>query len=343
MHQPAFAHLGSLTHTSGSSSRKPYTCGRVNKHLGVNAQHTQNFSPSLFWTHGRITCLTTRHPCSEGKRSTAGLLPARSLLLGDASVMLARRNSHLSVKSWLLLGPRTLSPRLREEQHPDRGSSPFVPQLCYVRRPWQRLVDISWDVASHRVTTWFPKQLAEAKWLLSVGILKHTKYSENKQLIASSSKPRLLVHADKHCCCGHIAPPICKRKGVRGICIHTRTRIRSPDALEKNKKGQQTTATHSLDKTYLLWEAPEGKIQLSTSEKPDPKPRCLANHHSSHPPHRPTAGTGGGNLTVSTNISGQETRIIICPGGKVLWSHAVAGKKLRCPQSSGLGNCPGTG
>lgn len=94
---------------------------------------------------------------------------------------------------------------------------------------------------------------------------------------------------------------------------------------------------------HLLWEAAEGKIQLSTSEKPDPKPWCLTNHHSSHPPHHPTAGMGAGNLTVSTNISGQETRTITCPAGKVLWSHAVAGKKLRCPQSSGLGNCPGIG
>lgn len=54
--------------------------------------------------------------------------------IGNGSGMLARRNSHLAVHSWLLFVLRTLLLCPHQEWRPDRHRSPFTPQLCYLRR-----------------------------------------------------------------------------------------------------------------------------------------------------------------------------------------------------------------
>jgi len=64
------------------------------------------------------------------------------------------------------------------------------------------------------------------------------------------------------CSCGHVTPPLCK--GVGGTCTraHAHAHTQSCSASKKNKKGQQTTATHSLDE--------KKKSLLGSTESQDP-------------------------------------------------------------------------
>lgn len=90
------------------------------------------------------------------------------------------------------------------------------------------------------------------------------------------------------CHCSHVTTPLCKGVGGIRTRVHTRARAHahthSCSASKENKKGQETTPTHSLDKKEVFQVALKGKTQLSTSEKADPKPWCLANHLSPHLP-----------------------------------------------------------
>lgn len=83
------------------------------------------------------------------------------------------------------------------------------------------------------------------------------------------------------------------------VCIHTRS------ASKENIKGQETTATNSLDikKKKCLSGSTESQDPVSCLR--ESKTTSLSTYH-----HHPTAGVGGDSLTISTYISGQETRTV---------------------------------
>lgn len=134
------AHRQPHTNT-GSSSVKSHasTHGSISKYqvrLWIH-KTSETFHHLCFGhiSYGRITYLTTWSSLLWGEmKYHEPVTRTASSLLGNGLVMLARRNSHLTVNCWLLFVPWTLSPWLHEEQHPDRHSSPFTPQLCYLGR-----------------------------------------------------------------------------------------------------------------------------------------------------------------------------------------------------------------
>lgn len=151
MHQPALAHIGSLTQTPPGPVQGDYmqahTGAWISTKLGCEfTRHQKLFTISVLthfsWKNNLPRYLVTL-VLRGNEIPWAPYSNRASSLFGNGSVMLARRNSHLAVNSWLLFVLWTLSPRLHEKQHPDRDRSPFTPQLCYLRRLHWRVEDTS--------------------------------------------------------------------------------------------------------------------------------------------------------------------------------------------------------